>query len=964
MAITISGENNNDRILAQDGVIDSISGFNIAGIITASSFTGDLTGNVTGNVTGNINNSTLLLQTGGYERVRIDSSGRVLIGTTTEGSSSADTLTIAESGNSGITIRSGTTNAGHIYFSDGTSGADEYRGIIFYNHASNYMGFWTNGDTEKLRINSTGHTTLNCGVHDGGLSILAANNNQETRLRLQGKASDGTGHSFYLNAKRSANRLDITRSDLSPAISVMSTLNVGIQNSGPVSPLQVGGGTSPHTNKATVHIAPSSGNASLCLRGGNPTIFFDKTGSPANAKILLDNVPLAIYSGTIDSEGNELLRITSNGVLLFGTTSGNNANKIHARLANGSIANTSNQSVILAENSGNAWITIGSGASSYGGILFADSGSSDIGQVRYNHSTNALEFLTNGGNSSNIRMKIDSSGRIGLGIANPDAYFSSYNRVVMGRTNDTGGMTIVSSNTSGGYISFADGTSGNQAYRGMIAYQHSSDYMTFGTDGGNERLRITSGGQILIGTTSSLSFNGVGQNHNLVVAGDSSDADITDNYNAAITISNKDGTANNTAGLHFAREDTDGNPHYDGASIVAQFKETMNTGHYPKADLAFLTSTANNNAPSEKMRITAAGRLGVNVVSPAAKLDVHAPYNEIGAKIAGGATGYSNALEVYNANGSLQFAVNTEDIKLGTGTRTLYYQRSLAAAINSTTEIVRFQRSNGAHSMRVSIVVSSSGFSCSKIYEITSSYNQTSSEWRVVRPISSTGRYDANFELLYYTSNQVTELKLRKVDFATYAGVADIAINYTGSTATPTTVTPKSAAGTDTTAYDVLEEGFGLHDINNGQTALILPKYHPSFLVHPANDAQTADGFVTYTSVSYNNGNHYKTTGSNAGKFIAPVFGRYFFAANYVAGAGNQNCFVRFYINGGVTNKGNHYSGGGNAWGSGSPYMSADLSGTCVQLGEGDYVQLHLTSVNGGGQGQAGYMRYFGYLVG
>ena len=54
MAITISGENNNDRITAQDGVIDTISGFNIAGIITASSFTGDLTGDVTGNVTGNL----------------------------------------------------------------------------------------------------------------------------------------------------------------------------------------------------------------------------------------------------------------------------------------------------------------------------------------------------------------------------------------------------------------------------------------------------------------------------------------------------------------------------------------------------------------------------------------------------------------------------------------------------------------------------------------------------------------------------------------------------------------------------------------------------------------------------------------------------------------------------------------------------------------------------------------------
>ena len=51
--------------------------------------------------------------------------------------------------------------------------------------------------------------TLNSTAHDGGFNILAANNNQETRLRIQGKASDGTGHSFYFNAKRSANRLDI-----------------------------------------------------------------------------------------------------------------------------------------------------------------------------------------------------------------------------------------------------------------------------------------------------------------------------------------------------------------------------------------------------------------------------------------------------------------------------------------------------------------------------------------------------------------------------------------------------------------------------------------------------------------------------------------------------------------------------------------------------------------------------------
>ena len=71
MAITISGINNNDRIVATDGTIDALSGFNVVGVMTAASFSGDLIGNVTGNVTGNINNSTLLLQTSGSERFRI-----------------------------------------------------------------------------------------------------------------------------------------------------------------------------------------------------------------------------------------------------------------------------------------------------------------------------------------------------------------------------------------------------------------------------------------------------------------------------------------------------------------------------------------------------------------------------------------------------------------------------------------------------------------------------------------------------------------------------------------------------------------------------------------------------------------------------------------------------------------------------------------------------------------------------
>jgi len=101
MAITISGENNNDKILASDGVIDQISGFSIVGVVTATSFTGDLTGNVTGNLTGNVNStSPLLLQTGGSERFRITGNNELGIAGANYGSSGQ----VLTSGGSGSAV--------------------------------------------------------------------------------------------------------------------------------------------------------------------------------------------------------------------------------------------------------------------------------------------------------------------------------------------------------------------------------------------------------------------------------------------------------------------------------------------------------------------------------------------------------------------------------------------------------------------------------------------------------------------------------------------------------------------------------------------------------------------------------------------------------------------------------------------------------------------------------------------
>ena len=101
-------------------------------------------------------NSGLIVKSDGNERMRLDSAGRLLIGTTTEGNANADDLTISGSGNIGMTIRSTNSGESNIYFSDGTSGGPEYVGYAAYNHGDNTLRIGTNA-VERMRIRNDGY---------------------------------------------------------------------------------------------------------------------------------------------------------------------------------------------------------------------------------------------------------------------------------------------------------------------------------------------------------------------------------------------------------------------------------------------------------------------------------------------------------------------------------------------------------------------------------------------------------------------------------------------------------------------------------------------------------------------------------------------------------------------------------------------------------------------------------------
>ena len=126
--------------------------------------------------------------------------GRLLVGTTTAGESNGDEATFYNSGNAGITIRSGVDDECKIYFSEGTSGGSQYRGTITYDHDTNYMSFATN-ENERMRIDSSG----NVGVGTSPSKKLHVYDSGVAYLRLETGAANGQAWDFLSTYGGSAN---------------------------------------------------------------------------------------------------------------------------------------------------------------------------------------------------------------------------------------------------------------------------------------------------------------------------------------------------------------------------------------------------------------------------------------------------------------------------------------------------------------------------------------------------------------------------------------------------------------------------------------------------------------------------------------------------------------------------------------------------------------------------------------
>ena len=457
---------------------------------------------------------TVAWATGGVEAWRTDSSGRVGIGMSTLSgtfSVSAGTnknfrvldLGLDNFSNEGVGITFSRTTSDSAVMAIGVADTDKLglfsrEDMIFATGGS----FSYSQTTERMRIDSSGNVGIGTSSPAGSLHVVASGAANESiflgsnsdGIRMLA-ATDGTGDAYLYLYDNSNTLKTAFRTDSNPSY-INGGGNFGIGTSSPVSLLEVSGGTgvitiTDSTSAQSTSIAKTDFNYNAGTLG-----FVGYDGASSGAMKLWNSYNQGLIFGT---NNTERMRIDSSGNVgiglsildgAFSVSAGTNKN---FRVRDLALDNFSNEGVGVTfsrTTSDSAVMAIGVtdtdklGLFSREDMIFATGGSSSYSQTTE-------------------RMRIDSSGNVGIGTSSPDSILD-----LSSAGNTT--LTVQTTSASGNARTFFKngGIAADGAYIGLsgseqfLVWQTENNVIRFGTND-TERVRIDNTGNLLVGGTSS-----------------------------------------------------------------------------------------------------------------------------------------------------------------------------------------------------------------------------------------------------------------------------------------------------------------------------------------------------------------------------------------------------------------------------------------------------------------------------
>jgi hypothetical protein len=445
----------------------------------------------------------LIFNTNGAERARIDSSGNLLVGTTspTYSASGRGLVEINGSSTSLLALKTGGNAAGYVYH-DGTE-------MSVVNTRAGSLQLSTNG-AERARITSAGNFGIGTTSPSGRLEVSKSGPsliyNKETSVGVTSVWNSSDGSIVLFGTESNHPLLFVTNNTERARIDTSGNFGIGTTSPSSFGKLavNVGQGIGFSTDQFGNALMTSGTSANqgfgLNIQVGNPGSLNLSKGASINlygnaqdgptTTGLAGSVVIATSSDAAITSGNgnsiyfrygsvELARITSSGKFLLGATSGG------GELSFKDVTGVKIQFNASADNS-------------YAISKLAGGGTLGDGEYRFTAgNTSAGAFTFSSGGSERVR--ITSGGNFGIGTSTPQYRLSLGNAV--GRK-----LAVYDDGSSGGVASgFGVDLSGSSyelsAWSG--APGGGNGIFTFGqvntTNGAfTERLRVNTGGQLTL----------------------------------------------------------------------------------------------------------------------------------------------------------------------------------------------------------------------------------------------------------------------------------------------------------------------------------------------------------------------------------------------------------------------------------------------------------------------------------